>query len=418
MMPYFLKHYSTFADKIVVFDEQSNDGTQQIVKLFPKAELRKWPHRGLDDRRFIEAVNGWYKEARGKSDWVMWPDVDEILWHPDPLKMLSECKADVVQATGYGMVSREFNSAAGQIYDTYRMGVRQSNYDKAIIWRPGIDMQHTHGRHTYENKWPKHNGVQIQSDFKLLHYHYFGVEYTARRNARNFMRAIDKRFAWNYAAKANADPKQNGSVAWVKDALESNRLIEVVPPIAPAGMTSEPLNKLKKVQLGSGGLNIPGFENYDVEVDLRKQLPFPNDSCSHIVLSHCIEHITHQEAWNFFEECRRVLMTSGRVRVGIPDFNRLWTKITPAYCAKVKEDGHGDGSDKAAMRAIVFEHGHKSVWNRDLLSAMLEVIGFDIRFCEYGKSEDAVLCGVDLHGLTVGQDIAKVETSCVEGVKP
>lgn len=447
MIGYFLRHYSTFADKIIVFDEQSTDGTRDIIKSFPKAELRPWPHKGLDDNRFLEAVNNWYKEARGKADWVMWPDVDELLWHPDPLKSLEHdmrvVQSNIVQAEGFGMISESGPPKHdGQIYEVCNKGIRQDNYDKYIIWRPEIDIKHQHGRHTYlagdgrvehpivsgprsDLPWFRSYCPATQSGWKLLHYHYFGTAYTQQRNQRNYERAVDKKYAWNYAPKANFDPKQNGSVAWVEKAIKGGRLQTVVPgqvqsQASPrkgevAGMTSE--GKLRKIQLGSGGLNIPGFENYDVEVDLRKKLPFPDNSCSHIVMNHCVEHITHQEAWNFFEECRRVLVVGGRVRIGIPDFCRLWTKITPAYCAKVKEGGHGDGTDKAAMRAMVFEHGHKSVWNQDLLSAMLEVIGFDIRLCEYGKSEDSVLCGVDLHGLTVGEDIAKVETSCVEGVK-
>jgi len=231
MMPYFLRHYSTFADRIILWDEQSTDGTREIINSFPKAELREWPHKGLDDDRFLEAVNNWYKIAIGKAEWVMWPDIDEILYHDDPIKVVQEAKGDMLPATGYAMISEGVPALPeGQIYDTVRMGCRQKNYDKSIIWRSDVDVQHTHGRHAYGMEWPKCSGRRYDwvPRFKLLHYHYFGVNYTKERNQRNYDRACNKRFAWNYDQSHNRDPNQSGSVEWVRKLMDNNHLFDVL----------------------------------------------------------------------------------------------------------------------------------------------------------------------------------------------
>lgn len=410
MAPYFLHHYSTFAEKIIVFDEMSTDGTREMVKACKCAELRKWPYRGLDDNRFTEAVNNWYKEARGKADWVMWPDIDEILYHHEPLKVLAESKEDILPAKGYAMISTDGPPKPnGQIYDLVRKGIRQENYDKFLIWRPEIEITHAVGRHTYGSEWPKSNGKRAtRADFKLLHYHYFGVDYTATRNRRNYARAVDKKFAWNYAAEHNSNPKQSGSVAWVENAIKTGALMDV---IAPSGA---PL----KLHLGCGGHKIEGWENYDLpEVDVRKPLPFADQSVSHIFAEHMLEHVTHKEAWNFFEECNRVMVKGGVVRVAIPDFTKLQREMTPEYREAVKAGGHGDGTAKSALRAVVFEHGHQAVWNGALLRSFLWATGFQAAGPAYGESLHPEMRNLEQHWKTVGRPVAEVETAIVEGTK-
>ena len=407
--PYFLRHYSTFASKIVVFCEPSTDGTEKIVESCPIAELRAWPHRGLDDDKFLEAVNSIYKEARGKFDWVIWADCDELLWHPGMLKMLSETKADILQATGYAMISRTgLTPVDGQIYDHYRQGIRQFNYDKAVIWRPEKEVVHTLGRHTYGDDFPKCNGVRaVVPGLKLLHYHFFGVEHTLARNRRNFARVLKTEYGWNSAPPANSDPKQSGGAAWVEAALRENRLVDV--------FTEQPA--LKKIHLGSGGHKIIGWENHDMDMDIRKPLPLPANSVSHIFIEHATEHVTHQQAWNFFEECHRVLVPGGVLRVAIPDMALLSRNMTQEYQDSVKASNHGDGNRKSTLRATVFEHGHQAAWTQELLATFLSAIGFQAELCQCGKSRHHELNDIEQHWKTVGRNIAEVETGVVEGTK-
>lgn len=406
MLPWFLKHYETFADKIIIWDENSDDGSRKIIKNHPKCELRDWPYRGLDDEKFLHAVNNWSREAIGKADWIIWPDIDELLWHPDPIAALTAPDGDVIPSVGYALIAKEppHLGIGHQIYDVVRTGYRQTNYDKRIIWRTHVEMQHTIGRHTYGNDWPRFRGrLASNTEFKLLHCHHLGgVGFTEQRNRRNYARAVNKKYAWNYAP----GEKSAGTEHWVQELIEGNKLIDVMN------------NPLKKLQFGSGGMQLDGWESYDMDTDIRRPLPFGPNTAQFIFAEHVIEHVTHQEAWRFFEECRRVLAPGGVLRVAIPDVEKIWTQSQSDYWNAVKSGGHGDGSKESAVKAAVFSHGHQAAWTCGLLATMLSAVGFSAVSCLIGESQHPELKGIEQHGKTVGEAIAAQETSVVEATVP
>ena len=91
MMPYFLRHYETFANRIVLYDDGSDDGTREIIESHPLAELKDYPlDTGIDDQDLIEFAESIYPEARGQADWVIWVDADEIIYHPELANKLQE----------------------------------------------------------------------------------------------------------------------------------------------------------------------------------------------------------------------------------------------------------------------------------------------------------------------------------------
>ncbi len=442
MARWFIRHYEPWVERMVVWLEPSSDKTYEVLKQCPKVDLRKWPHRGLDDDRFTEAVNSWYHEARGKADWVGFFDADELLFHENILSVLEKADGDIFPSTGYALISKTGwpeSHLKGQLYDHVRTGVRQPNYDKQLLHRPKLNVTQAVGRHVYSDKFPKHDGkLCTDAGLKLLHAHHTGgIDDTAARNRRNYARALNKNHAWNFAPGHNENPKQLGSVAWVADAIKNNRLIDVftgqpimptvpaTPPPStgrlpmvpsPASAPAKP-SALKKVQFGSGSAKFEGWINLDIETNITKKLPFFDGSVSHVYCSHLIEHVTSQQAWGFFTECYRILVKDGRLRIAIPDFTKLERDMTEEYQQAVKKGGHGDGSKQSALKACVFAHGHQSVWNSALLRSFLKAIGFTVSAPEYGKSSDSVMCNRETHGAVVGESVARTETSICEGVK-
>lgn len=64
--------------------------------------------------------------------------------------------------------------------------------------------------------------------------------------------------------------------------------------------------------------------------DLRKGLPFGNDSVSYIYASHLLEHLTIQDALHLIAECYRVLKPNGVLLIIVPDLRQMSEKYVSA----------------------------------------------------------------------------------------
>lgn len=228
MIKFYLRHYSLFADKIIIWDENSDDGTREEILKCPNAELRDWPFKGMDDDKMLLAYDQWTTaEARGQCDWIMTPDIDELIYHPDLRSVLAETKFDVLAGKGYALIGNgPIPQGEGQVYDYIKTGAPQDNYTKWIIWRSGVNIRHTHGRHD-PPVWTD-GKVNPEPVCKLLHCHYFSPEYTRIRNHRNVSRHVNPgKFCWNYSPEWE-EKKWRGTHTWAQDLIDNNKLEQVV----------------------------------------------------------------------------------------------------------------------------------------------------------------------------------------------
>jgi len=174
-----------------------------------------------------------------------------------------------------------------------------------------------------------------------------------------------------------------------------------------------------KVQFGCGDQRLSGWENTDIPaVDITKPLPYADNSVRAVFASHVVEHIEHQQAWNFFDECYRVLEPSGVIRITVPSFTRISRGIDDEYREFVRSRGWSNGSKKDTLRSMVFEHGHKAMWTADLLIAFLDAIGFHNPMRqESGISNFTELSGLESHASVIGIHADNIESVSVEGQK-
>ena len=177
---------------------------------------------------------------------------------------------------------------------------------------------------------------------------------------------------------------------------------------------------MRKLQFCSGGLAIPGWESFDMDVDITKPLPFEDGCASHVHCEHGIEHVTHQQAWTFLEECHRILMPSGHIRVAFPDIEKIsfGFMVTPAVAAKYQAVASAQKTKEGAIKAAVFSHGHQAAWTFELISVFLTTIGFtSIQRWKPGQSDRKELRGIEVHWKTVGKEINDFETVVAEALK-
>src|SRR5438552_12457573 len=122
ILPYFLRHYETFADRIFIFNDHSTDKTVEIAKAHLKTTVMDFPYnRGLQEDDFSNCFQDAYKKySRGVADWAMCVDADEFIYHMEILELLKRQREKgrrVLRTTGYSMVSQEFPTTNGQIYE-------------------------------------------------------------------------------------------------------------------------------------------------------------------------------------------------------------------------------------------------------------------------------------------------------------
>lgn len=218
VVPFFLRHYETFAGKIIVWDDSSKDGTRELLSNHPLVDLRDWTKEsGIHEDVFLQHWQEEYPELRDSFDWVMIPDSDEFLL-PMPGRTMRETLNhaelwDVIPAIGFNLVGPCFPKDDGrQIYEINPMGVHAPTYNKPICFKPWADIKWTRGRHKLENCSPWIAPTML----KLLHARYFGRDYTRKRNAKNYERlGDDKGAGWTCAPDYDGfDHQHEGSPEW------------------------------------------------------------------------------------------------------------------------------------------------------------------------------------------------------------
>lgn len=230
-MPYLIRHYSTFADKLIFYDGGSTDGTREIIEACPIAELRGWEWwDALDDNVFLMLSNTAWHEARGKADWIIWIDADEFLYHENIRDILATYQADgvtVPHIDGHTMVSDGPPTGSGQIYDEIRTGFPDLDWGKSALFQPCVDMRFNPGRHSF-NEEVAQAKRSLRADIKLLHYRALGMDYLRARHARNWARVPSHCRDSNYGVNCEPGHEGHHGVIWF-EAMLRRKWPEVIP---------------------------------------------------------------------------------------------------------------------------------------------------------------------------------------------
>lgn len=139
ILPYTLRHYATFARRIVVHDSFSTDNTRDICRSFG-ATIKDWDTGGkLNDPLAADLKNNCWKGT--DATWVICVDADELVYFPRGVEftlhnyMLDQVA--VVKPCGFELFSETFPTTNGQIYDEVKMGASDDKwYAKPALFSP------------------------------------------------------------------------------------------------------------------------------------------------------------------------------------------------------------------------------------------------------------------------------------------
>jgi glycosyltransferase involved in cell wall biosynthesis len=149
-MKYFMRWYDTVADKIFVMDDNSDDGTRDIVASYPKATLLPCPESGFDEYKKTASLQNEYKKHSRDADWVITCDCDEFIYHPNLRDFLYEKKKvgyRAIKPRGVFFGSKEIPDTDGQLFDAMPYKWYNMHYDKPILFDPKLDVKFGAGCH-------------------------------------------------------------------------------------------------------------------------------------------------------------------------------------------------------------------------------------------------------------------------------
>ncbi len=195
MLPFVFRHYDDYVTKYVFFDNESTDSSRSIILSHPNSHIEFFHTDGFDDNVHKDIKNSCWKKSRGRADYVIVCDVDEMLYHKDMQQMLAfalENHISFFQPEGWDMYSEFFPSSDFSLTDIVTKGIRSKGYGKCIIFDPHriVDINYEPGAHFCH---PTGN-VKISEDngLKVLHYKNLGLKYVMSRIMAYRERLTDK----------------------------------------------------------------------------------------------------------------------------------------------------------------------------------------------------------------------------------
>jgi len=201
MVRHTLAHYSDFCDRIRIFDNESTDGTPDIIKKhFPKVEIESYYSANeINDAVYTEIKNNCWKDS--DADWVIVCDMDELLYASGGIRKILEelhhLQVPISKVEGYNMIADHFptnynkpitdqvrGGMRAYSFELLEQGLQEPSFDKSIIFCPQRvrEINYTIGAHQcFPIKSITLITEPVYEPLKLLHMKYLGREYVKKR---------------------------------------------------------------------------------------------------------------------------------------------------------------------------------------------------------------------------------------------
>ena len=210
ILPFVFQYYECFVDRFIFYDNYSNDHSESIIRSHRNTEIIRFQTEGFDDTKHNDIKNNCWKHSRGKADFVIVCDTDELLFHKDILQKLSllkHQKYSIVKPFGYNMYSVDYPCFRPEhpITEQVQRGVRVPMFDKCILFDPHaiVEINYKPGAHECypwgRVKWYRNEEI------KLLHYKNIGLDQLIERNrlyaSRLSKENVEKNYGTEYLKK-------------------------------------------------------------------------------------------------------------------------------------------------------------------------------------------------------------------------
>ena len=99
-IPFVVDYWKRFAERVIVYDNGSDDGSVEYLSQYPWIEVRQFKTNGFDDTANMNIKNSCWKESIGIADFVVVSDLDECLYSPVLESELEYMKANDITICG------------------------------------------------------------------------------------------------------------------------------------------------------------------------------------------------------------------------------------------------------------------------------------------------------------------------------
>ena len=183
IIPFFLEHYNEFVDHYYIYDNYSDDETDKLLSKQSNITVSKYDTQGtFNDFIHQQIKNTAWKQSRGKADWVIVIDMDELLYIPQMTQFLIQNSGyTLFKPEGYNMVSETFPDYDIKIIESVNKGVKHDFYSKSVLFNPYriVEINYEPGAH---EDYPEGIvSVARDNNLKLLHFKNLGIDYVMDR---------------------------------------------------------------------------------------------------------------------------------------------------------------------------------------------------------------------------------------------
>lgn len=203
LLPFTLDYYSTFCEKIFVYDNMSTDSSDEIYKGYYKVEVIKWDSNNeINEFNYMKIKSEEYKKYSRNTDvdWVMTVDCDEFIYHKNLINKLKEYSilgVNVIRTSGHEMVSETFPQYDGKLLpNKIKVGSKKmQNLSKSIIFNPKIDINFSPGAHSFSSN---DSVISPDDSVKILHYKFLSEDYVIDNYKKRLLRlsSVNKSNRW------------------------------------------------------------------------------------------------------------------------------------------------------------------------------------------------------------------------------
>lgn len=145
----------------------------------------------------------------------------------------------------------------------------------------------------------------------------------------------------------------------------------------------------------NGWTTIDINKNCDIYWDLRRGIPFPDESIAKIYSSHFLEHLSFKEGQIFLSECLRVLVKGGKFSICVPNA-RLYIEyyilgsIVELNENRIYKPAYNHTTMIDYVNYIAYMDGqHKYMFDKENLIYILKTKGFsNVRLREFDANVD------------------------------